>query len=155
KAYYSRAFLYADAGETAKAIADFDAAIRLDPKEVNFYMGRGVAKFGAGQFGAAADDFAQAGAIHPDDQYPVLWRYLAHARAGSNEIEEVRQQAAKLDLSRWPGPVTSLYIGTIEVDAVVASVTSNEPTTKQGQKCEADFYIAELQLLQKDDDEAK
>jgi hypothetical protein len=51
-------------GPDDKAIADYDAALRLDPKRATALYGRGTAKLKKGDAGGA-DDIAAARAIRP------------------------------------------------------------------------------------------
>ena len=65
------------------------------------------------------------------------------------------QNASKLDLTVWPGPVVEMYLGTKTADQVFASnrsVTGQEQRKRDG---EVYFYVAEILLLDKDQQTAK
>jgi tetratricopeptide (TPR) repeat protein len=68
-AYFCRALLWQSTGETgkAKAIADFDEAIRTGDKSDQFMalMARGEAHHGSGNLELALDDFNAAAAYYP------------------------------------------------------------------------------------------
>ena len=58
--YSSRGVAYGLRGDFDKAIADFSAAIRLNPKDAQAYQNRGVAYEKKGEKAKAEEDFAQA-----------------------------------------------------------------------------------------------
>jgi len=63
--YKKRAFVYAVAGELDRAIADFDEAIRLDPKDADTYRNRGLAYNSKGSYDLAIVDFNEAIRLDP------------------------------------------------------------------------------------------
>jgi tetratricopeptide (TPR) repeat protein len=58
-AYNARALAYREKGETAKALADFDQAIRLKP-QLMFYFNRGFTHYGNGDDKSAIADLTRA-----------------------------------------------------------------------------------------------
>ncbi len=60
QAYYSRGITYWHKGNHDRAIADFNLAIRLNPKLAVAYYGRGCAYWYYGQKAKAEEDFAHA-----------------------------------------------------------------------------------------------
>lgn len=65
-AYHTRGAARAVLGDYDKAIADFDAAIRLNPKTAINYLDRGLAKEVLGEKSAAKADFEKATQINGD-----------------------------------------------------------------------------------------
>ena len=65
-AYHTRGAAKAALGDYDKAIADFDAAIRLNPKTAINYLDRGLAKEALGEKDAAKADFEEATRINGD-----------------------------------------------------------------------------------------
>ncbi|MCH8930457.1 MAG: tetratricopeptide repeat protein, partial [Proteobacteria bacterium] len=63
----SRGYALALKGEYAAAENEYQSAIKLDPQLYEAYYYAGRAYFAQGKFRQAADAFAQAGAIRPDD----------------------------------------------------------------------------------------
>jgi lipoprotein NlpI len=59
-AYFNRANALVQKGDSDKAIADFDEAIKLDPRNVGAYNNRGSAKNEKGDVDAALEDFDAA-----------------------------------------------------------------------------------------------
>ena len=60
RAYCGRGAGYHKKGEYDKAVADYNEAIRLDPKDGQAYYGRGLAYEEKGDKTNAEKDFAQA-----------------------------------------------------------------------------------------------
>ena len=60
-AYFNRGGAYRAKSDYENAIADYDAAIRLNPKDAVAYNNRGVAKLYGGALPAALGDFEKAG----------------------------------------------------------------------------------------------
>src|SRR6516165_1397499 len=59
-AYYNRGLAYQEKGDNDRAIADYDQAIRLDPKYAFAYNGRGNAYKAKGDNDRAIADYDQA-----------------------------------------------------------------------------------------------
>jgi lipoprotein NlpI len=57
QAYYVRGRLYAEDGEHAKAVADFDQALTLEPRGAEIYQLRGLEQFKLGRFMQSCADF--------------------------------------------------------------------------------------------------
>jgi tetratricopeptide (TPR) repeat protein len=72
--YLRRAAASAARGEYSRAIADFDAAIRLKPDDAESYYRRGNAKFRARQLTGAAEDFDQALKLQPHNAQWLIGR---------------------------------------------------------------------------------
>ena len=62
----SRAFVYLRLNEYAKAIADYDASLKLSPKNAWSLYGRGIAKIRENNSAEGQADMAQAAAITPN-----------------------------------------------------------------------------------------
>jgi lipoprotein NlpI len=51
-------------------------------------------------------------------------------------------------MTEWPAPVIRLYLDQMTPEAVLAATDNPDAKTKNNQLCEANFYIAELNLQQ-------
>jgi tetratricopeptide (TPR) repeat protein len=71
-----------DRGEAAAALADYDAAIRLDPRHLLAHVSRAVAHADLGHPEAAEADFGRALAIDPASEGALLQRGLFYGHAG-------------------------------------------------------------------------
>jgi lipoprotein NlpI len=146
----ARAQVYVDKNDYARAIQDYDQAIRLSPTVDRYFSGRGRVRFYQGQFSEANEDFRKALEIDPHQPYVAIASYVAQARAGRPGQSDLRERAAKLDLSDWPGAVVKLYLGSITPDAVLqAAKDADAESESEGVLlCEAYFYLGEYALLQ-------
>jgi lipoprotein NlpI len=132
-------------GDFEGAIADYSEAIRIDPWNVAGYPLRGRAYFYAANFGAAVSDLARAAEDQPADTYSALWLYLARMRAEDpSAAAELETNAEHLKPADWPYPVVELYLGQRTPEATLAA------PAKPDDRCEAQFYIGEWQLLRAD-----
>lgn len=84
-AHYNRGNAYAAKGGHDAAIADYDEAIRLDPKNASAYNNRGSAKNDKGDGEAALADFSAA--IKHNARYASAYFNRANARAARGEAE--------------------------------------------------------------------
>ena len=83
-AYYNRGVLYRDKGDHDRAIADYNEAIRLDPKFPQAYSNRGVAYHAKGDHDRSIADYNEA--IRLDPEYPTAYynRGLAKESKGDS-----------------------------------------------------------------------
>jgi tetratricopeptide (TPR) repeat protein len=65
--HYDRAIEYANKGDNDRAIADFDAAILLDPTSAAIRNDRGVAWLAKSEYDRALADFSEAIRLDPND----------------------------------------------------------------------------------------
>jgi lipoprotein NlpI len=126
-----------------QAITDFDQAIQLAPRYYNAFMNRGRAQFFRGNFTAAVDDFGHGMSVRPGDAYAALWRYLAHARSGATQLDELRRDVASVDLAAWPGPIISAYLGEQDAAGVLEAARKGDADNA----CDAYFYLGERNIV--------
>ena len=82
-AYFNRGNALMQQGDADKAIADFDAAIKLDPKNVSAYNNRGSAKNEKGDVDGAIEDFNAA--IKHNARFASAYFNRANALAAKGE----------------------------------------------------------------------
>jgi lipoprotein NlpI len=146
-AHHNRGNTYQDKGDYARAIAEYNVAIRLNPAYSEAYFSRGRARFSLGDYASAVTDFATSVKLDPTDPYAVIWLHLAHHKAGSSTSDELSRNSARFDLARWPGSVLNLYLGKVTPQQTRAQSASGDARTQRDQTCEASFYIGEYELL--------
>lgn len=73
QAHNNLAVLLMQKNQPAEALREFDTAIRMNPAELNSFIGRGSIEYQAGNFGAALADFTRATEIA---QSPVAYFWL-------------------------------------------------------------------------------
>ncbi|MGA7805553.1 tetratricopeptide repeat protein [Bradyrhizobium sp.] len=140
-------------GENAAALADFTASIRLDPSDAAAYFNRGVAYYVVGGHGADAEaDFRKATELLPKDSYAALWRDLAELR--NNAPSHLPEAAKQLDMTVWPAPLITQFLGESNAAQTLAAAHDNDPKTNRGRTCEANFYSGEFALLKQNRQEA-
>jgi lipoprotein NlpI len=84
-AFYNRGNAYVTKGDHDKAIADFDEALKLDPKNASVLNNRGNARNDKGESDAAMADFDAAIKINP--RYAAAYFNRGNALAGTGETE--------------------------------------------------------------------
>ena len=157
-AYNYRGVAYMGKGLYDRAIEDYDTAIRLRPDYAKAYRNRGNAKFYLGRFVAAARDYDQSLDqslnIDPEQIFRVIWLYLARERSEENGGQELARNATKVDLSDWPGPVVSMFLGEVAPQQVLAAAKHPDERKQRERECEAFFYTGQYHLLQGNKGEA-
>jgi lipoprotein NlpI len=144
---YGRAFDYERKGEYAPAIVDLNEIVRRFPEAPDAYRNRGVAFLNSARLPEAQKDMSRAVQLNPTEHYNVIWLYIARTKNVSGAENELAKNAAKLDLSKWPGPVIQLFLGKSTPDAVLQAASNKDKKTNAEQQCEAEFYIAEYDAL--------
>jgi lipoprotein NlpI len=151
-AYFARGSGYYIMGNIALAVDDFTKSIQIDPDNGTAYFNRGVAYFVIGGRTADAEaDFRKASELNPTDAYAALWFDLAGRRKVSGRLAET---ATHLDMTAWPAPVVRQFLGELNSAQTLAAANDNDPKTRVGQTCEANFYSGEFALLKKNKQEA-
>jgi tetratricopeptide (TPR) repeat protein len=148
RAFASRGHVFRHIGNYERAISDYSEALRLDPSDTGLYADRGFVHFLEADYPQATADLAQAIARLPEP-YPMLWRYLARARAGGDGTAELALAAGELKTKAWPYPVVEFYLGMRTADGVAAAAAGDE------ERCEAQFYVGEWRLMRGDRAKAK
>jgi hypothetical protein len=104
----------------------------------------------------------------PSIYYSVVWRHIARVRAGQDDAAEFADARSRLerdvwgglDILRplrrddwrqriaWPGQIAALFTGDATPEIVRRAAEAAPGAYERGQRlCEADFYVAEYQLL--------
>lgn len=145
----NRGLSYNALGQYDLALADFDQAISLTPDDAVLHEDRGLTRLNKGDFAAAAEDLARAMTLDTPYADGVLYLHLARAKAGTEDSAELAGYAAKLDLTKWPGPVINLFLGRSTLKQVVAAAATGDKSEQADNQCLAAFYLGEYDLLHK------
>lgn len=90
-AYLARAASRQTEGRVGEAVADFDAAIALDPKRAAAYAGRAVARCDGGDLDDAIADIAEASRLDPravhDPRFATVYRDRAFQRQTRGDLD--------------------------------------------------------------------
>ena len=144
---YYRAFDNERRGEYVPAITDLTEVIRRFPRAADAYRNRGLARLYSTHVVEAKQDLRQAVKLDPSGYYSVIWLYIASAKGETAAEGELAENAAKLDLTRWPGPVIQLFLDKSTPEEVLRAASDKEPVKNSDLQCEANFYIAEHRAL--------
>jgi tetratricopeptide (TPR) repeat protein len=128
------------------AIADYNEAIRLNPRFAMAFFNRGIAHFHERQFTLAAVDLKES-LQQRADTYTSIWLYLARVNSGANDVKLELVKNTDGTKPDWPAPVVQLYLGKSNPAAVTAAVSNADPKAHKKQMCEADFYLGEWHLI--------
>ena len=92
--YNNRGLAWLGAAQFEKAVADFDKALSLNPKDVLAYNNRGVARQDSGDYEKAIIDFEQALKLDPD--FALAHNNLAYLLATCSD-EKCRDSRKAID----------------------------------------------------------
>jgi PQQ-dependent catabolism-associated CXXCW motif protein len=154
-AYYKRrGAFYIAKRDYDHAVRDFSKAIALQPEDHSAYFARARAELYWDKLGAAVDDLIKLVKLAPTYPYGAIWLHIASTRRGENDASKFANM--QIDQTIWPGPIIGLLLGSVTLDAVrTAAQATDDPTTRNDQLCEADFYIGIYQAAKGDQDGAR
>jgi tetratricopeptide (TPR) repeat protein len=157
-AYRFRAVARLSQGNVEGALADYAAALKLNPKDATLYEERGCARFFAKDFSGAAGDFAKAIEMNPQLVRLVPWQATALARNGKTAEARAALDAARNAKSAPPAWIAKLdaYLADqiTEQDLLTAAAELTPETEKSQRLCEARFFIGQKKLLANEPDPA-
>jgi lipoprotein NlpI len=142
-AFCNRANAYRAKGQYNLAIADYDQAIRFNPQYATAYFSRGRLKLYTGALPDAVADFSKVRELQDKDAYSALWLDIASRRS---HLPGSLSQTGRIDMTAWPAPVISMFLGRLAPAAVLAAADNPDPAIKRGHVCEANFYGGEYAL---------
>ena len=146
--FYSRGLLQAKTGRYDAAIADFDALLQRR-SDVNWYFGRGLAKYFKGEWNGAADDFQQAVRRMPGDNAYLIWLAKAHLRAGMPLQAEL---FANLDRNGSAWAVVEALMSDDDPAQFVSGVRAGAGyagSNEQDARCKATVFLGEWLTIRK------
>eukprot|EP00043_Microstomoeca_roanoka_P006550 m.63717 g.63717 ORF g.63717 m.63717 type:complete len:577 (+) comp13462_c2_seq1:1967-3697(+) len=130
--YTNRAFAYIKTEAFGAALADADAALKLEPKNIKAYYRRATAHMGLGQWKASKRDFEAVLKVRPGDkdaqkkfkEVDAIVRRMAFEKAisvGDHEpkgdiVRTMREQLEKMEVKdsydgpRFDGPITVEFV---------------------------------------------
>ena len=147
--YFGRAGTYEDTGRYAEAEADFAFGLKYYPEFSAGVFGLALMQWAQGRFDKALPNFERARDIAPDFVYFALWREVGRVAAGVGD-STLKRDTQKFDSTKWPAPVIGLFLAKQKPDDVLAAAEKGDAKAIDGQRCEAQFYVAEWHLEQKD-----
>jgi lipoprotein NlpI len=157
QAFSYRGISKATLGDDGGAKSDLDLSVALmSDYGADAYANRGFFELVQGDAATAASDLVKSAhlTLWP---YNVLWLKLAREKAHLPDADDVSlsNNANKLALSDWPGPLLKFLGGEATRDEVRKTAGESDPSKRAERLCDADFYVAEADLAKGDTGEAK
>jgi len=140
-----------------KALECFERTIELRPDSFPPYSMAATAAFYAGQYGKAVkllDKALDVGGY--DDYYPWIWRRIARSKRELPPDKKFLDHVKSLEFdNEWPAPVLRFYAGAISKQRCLEMAVDKDPKRDNEKKCEAYYYIGEMELAKGNRKEAK
>jgi len=105
--FHNRGNAWRSKGDYARAIADYDEAIRLTPKEAYAYQNRGIAKQALGDLDGALADINEAIRLNPALPTPLINRTVIW-RAKGDFDRAIADATEAIGLAKAKAPVATL-----------------------------------------------
>ncbi|MEW6704040.1 MAG: DUF3857 domain-containing protein [Pseudomonadota bacterium] len=131
RAHECRGHLLFANGEFAQAVPAYTKALTLGQEAYAVLYRRGHARFYAGDYRAAAADFAKAAALRQrsgnaaDTAYAQLWQAWALQRAGLGLTQELAASARRTE-GPWPQPALAMMAGVLSPDQLLAELAGRK-----------------------------
>jgi lipoprotein NlpI len=90
--------------------------------------------------------FDSAQSNEPQNLYPLIWKVIAQS-ASEPSTTELNKAASSRDLTKWPGPIVTFFVGKSSPADLKVAAGTGDAAKLPGQRCEADVYLSEWQLL--------
>ena len=129
-------------GDLSQALDNFDTYAFWDRNPAAPIM-KGEVQWALGRFDAAQSSFEASLDRYRTQPYSLLWLTLTAVRLGREPREKYTAPFFDIDLTSWPGPLVSLYIGKSTPEAVLK--VRDEMDKSDDNRCEADFFVGEWQ----------
>lgn len=151
KAYNLRALANSALGDADASLADYNAAVKLAPREATIYEERACAKFFKKDFDGSATDFTVALEQNPKLSRLVPFRALALLRAGkTGDARESLDAAAKAKSAPhpWLARLEDFLADRVDAETLLKDAAEMEPTAfRDARLCEARFFIGQKKLV--------
>jgi lipoprotein NlpI len=146
QALIARAAALTSQGNHEGARVNCRDAIRLKPKDPGVLRQMGLMQLCSQRYAEAAATLARSVRLDPKSGCAVLLLHLARLGAGEADEQELRANAARLNLDAWPNPIVRFCLGETGPDQLRA-IANADPRTARERLGEAAFYMGEAALL--------
>jgi tetratricopeptide (TPR) repeat protein len=146
----ARGLIYQAMGDYSRALDDFNGWRNLLPDSREANMAVATAQWQIGRFDDAESGFSKIVQRWPDNSYGVIWLAIITANLGKDGGAAIAANTAHLSATRWPAPIIDFYLAKSTPDAVLRAAAAGDPKVRDGQICEAYFYVGEWQVLHAD-----
>jgi lipoprotein NlpI len=139
-----------------KALACFEKTVEIRPDDPIPYSMAAFAAFYAGNYDKAIRLFDKELEMGGDEvKYAWIWRHIAKMKLGLDD-KKFASFAESLEFDgEWPSPVISFYAGTMSKRRCMEMAADRDPKRDKEKKCEAYYYIGEMELAKGDREEAE
>lgn len=133
KSLLETGFRYLEDGDYREAVLAFSAAIDINPKSMDAYLGRGDAHMGLEEYDDAVYDYTEALSLKKDDPEVYLGLANAYMELGDTDeamrvLEEGADATGDDRLSDWAGELERLRSGSSSLSGAVSEYRANGDT---------------------------
>jgi len=157
RAYQLRGRVKLRLGDVKGALADYEEAQRLNPRDSNGYLILGLAYYDVGDHKRALEAFDRAiSAFAEVHRYTFLYRYLARRRIGDAAQtaiatkELVEYLGDQVTDDEWLAYLIRFLLGQVTVDALLEQAAKGAPDARRERLCEAHGYIGQMAMIEGD-----
>jgi lipoprotein NlpI len=118
---------YFKLGKVKEAIEDFDAYLKIHPKQLPEHWRRGIALYYAGRYKEGVEQFETHQTVNPEDVENAVWHYLCKAK--TDGVDKARASFIKITKDgRVPmKEIHALFAGTGKPADVLAAAEAGKP----------------------------
>jgi len=152
-AWFARGWANEKSGKELSAIGDYARAIAAKPDHAFALFSRGYLNLYVGNPRSAVTDFVRTQGVTQDRSlrlYSHLWLYLSRLRSDQDALARLSEDAAHEDLTAWPGPLVSHFLGQTEEGRVLAAIKNGEDKDSVERRCTGYFFLG-ISALNKGD----
>jgi len=152
-AWFARGWANEKSGKELSAIGDYARAIAAKPDHAFALFSRGYLNLYVGNPQSAVTDFVRTQGVTQDHSlrlYSHLWLYLSRLRSDQDALARLSEDAAHEDLTAWPGPLVSHFLGQTEEGRVLAAIENGEAEDSVERRCTGYFFLG-ISALNKGD----
>jgi lipoprotein NlpI len=146
-AFSNRGFAFLLSRKFDLAVEDCNRAVELKPELALAFANRGAAEFCRRRFVDAANDFTECVRLEPQNRDNFLWLYLANARNGQGDVQDLLRQAVNSNSRKWPAPIVEFLLGSSTPETLLAACSHENAHKQRKQVCSAHFFAGQKHLL--------
>lgn len=147
RAYVSLGLIQLARNDLSGMAESFESVTRKARRDPVAYLLDGQAEWANGKFDAAVESFEHSLDLDGQEKYSYLWLVMAASRIGAQPKPRYSAALLQTDLSSWPGPLLSLYLGKAAPEEPLKAHGSSRDT-REGDRCSADFFVGEWYIAQ-------
>lgn len=157
-AWFARGWALEKSGDEAAAITDYGRAIDAQPGHAMALFSRGFLNLYGGNPLDAVVDFVRTQGVAETESlrlYSHLWLYLSRVRAGQKAQARLKDDAARENLSHWPGPLVLYFTDAMSESAVQDAIEQGPKSGLKERRATGYFFLGVSAQLTGDKDRAR